>query len=196
LLAAVASRRLQAELGALLGMRLARHRLEHGPGRGIEAFPRLADRVLQAGEGLASETAVRPRAMFIAHGTDPQRRLLRQFVEEECGIPVHTYEREREAGDPAAALSHCLERCSFAACVLTAQDQMSHGAGRAEQHVVHQAGLSHGRYGFGRVAILVEEGCELFSNLSGLVRLDFPRGQIATTFWRLRRMLQREGLLR
>ncbi len=73
---------------------------------------------------------------------------------------------------------------------------MSHGAGRAEQHVVHQAGLSHGRYGFGRVAILVEEGCELFSNLSGLVRLDFPRGQIATTFWRLRRMLQREGLLR
>jgi len=148
-----------------------------------------------SGEGLADEMAVRPRAVFIAHGTDPQWRLLRQFVEEECGIPVHTYERRGEAGDPAAPLSQYLERCSFAACVLTAQDQMSHGAGRAEQHVVHQAGLSHGRYGFGRVAILVEDGCELFSNVSGLVRLDFPRGQLDATFWRLRRMLQREGLL-
>jgi hypothetical protein len=43
--------------------------------------------------------------------------------------------------------------------------------------------------------MLVEEGCELFSNVGGLLRLDFPRGEIDTTFWRLRRMLNREGLL-
>ena len=195
LLAAVTSRRLQLELGAFLGMSLVRHRLRHRSTRGHEAFPDLAAGFLQAGEDQIEDQATQPRAVFIAHGVDLQWQLLRQFIEEECHLPVRTYEPGEPTVDPGVELSGCLERCSFAACVLTARDQMSHGAGRAGQHIIHQAGLFHGRHGFGRVAMLVEEGCELFSNVGGLLRLDFPRGEIDTTFWRLRRMLSREGLL-
>jgi hypothetical protein len=59
-----------------------------------------------------------------------------------------------------------------------------------------QAGIFQGRYGFGRVAILAEEGCDTFSNIAGLIRMDFPAGRITSTFLELERMLRREGLMR
>ena len=62
--------------------------------------------------------------------------------------------------------------------------------------VVYQAGFLQGRYGFGRVALLAEEGTEPFSNIAGIVRLDFPAPQVDSTFIDLQRMLQREGLMR
>ncbi|MFF4340538.1 hypothetical protein ACFY00_11435 [Kitasatospora sp. NPDC001540] len=56
-------------------------------------------------------------------------------------------------------------------------------------------GIFQGYYGFGRVAILAEEGCEPFSNNAGLIRMDFAPGRIDSTFMELERMLVREGLL-
>jgi predicted nucleotide-binding protein len=88
-----------------------------------------------------------------------------------------------------------LSKCSFAVCVLTVDAATSDGQGRADQDVVHQAGIFHGKYGFGRVAMLVEDGCEIFSNAAGLVRLPFSRGQVDATFLEIERMLGREGLI-
>jgi hypothetical protein len=80
--------------------------------------------------------------------------------------------------------------------LLSSSDVMSDGRKRADQNIVHQAGIFQGRYGFGRVAILAEEGCDTFSNIAGLVRLDFAPGRVESTFLELERMLRREGLMR
>ncbi|MEV7899509.1 TIR domain-containing protein [Streptomyces cyaneofuscatus] len=89
-----------------------------------------------------------------------------------------------------------LGRCGFAVCVLSASRLMAGGGRRASEDIVHQVGIFQGYYGFGRVAILAEEGCEAPSNIAGLIRLDFAPGRMDATFWELERMLVREGFVR
>jgi predicted nucleotide-binding protein with TIR-like domain/pfkB family carbohydrate kinase len=168
LLAALASRRLQVELGAYRGLELARQRGGH-----------------QARPGV-----------FIAHGVDPQWRQVRNFLADYCGLPVSDLSTEAHGADLANQLRTYLSECDFAVCVLTAETTGPGELGYADQSVVHQAGLLQGRYGFRRVAILVEQGCQAFSNVAGLIRHDFPSGHIESTFWQLERMLRREGLIR
>jgi len=62
------------------------------------------------------------------------------------------------------------------------------------QNVIHEIGLFQGHLGFGRAVVLLEEGCEEFSNIHGLGQLRFPRGNIAASFEDVRRALEREGL--
>lgn len=167
LLAALASRRLQVEHGAYLGLGLAR---ERAGGRA-------------------------PRGVFIAHGADPQWRQVQGFLEDYCGLPVYGLSSQAHGADLANQIRANLAECGFGVCVLTAETTGPGEFGYADQSVVHQAGLLQGRYGFRRVAILVEQGCEAFSNVAGLIRLDFPKGHIETTFWHLEQMLRREGLM-
>jgi sugar/nucleoside kinase (ribokinase family) len=194
LLAALASRRLQVELGAYLGLSLARQRV---PEPVAEAFryPDLSDGFLQVTEE-PQRWAVARRGVFVAHGSDPQWRQVKEFLERECGLPVRTLSTEAQGADLAEELRGHLAECGFAVCVLTAEAAGPGELGYADQSVVHQAGLLQGRYGFRRVAILVEHGCQAFSNVAGLIRLDFPNGHIESTFWQLERMLRREGLVR
>jgi hypothetical protein len=42
---------------------------------------------------------------------------------------------------------------------------------------------------------VVEEGCEVLSNVAGLIRLEYPRGDIERVFWQLEQMLRREGVI-
>jgi predicted nucleotide-binding protein len=42
-------------------------------------------------------------------------------------------------------------------------------------NVVHEAGLFQGRLGFTRAIIMLEEGCEEFSNIEGLGQLRLNR---------------------
>jgi hypothetical protein len=39
--------------------------------------------------------------------------------------------------------------------------------------------LFQGRLGFDRATVLLEEGCEKFSNIHGLGRIRFPKGNIS-----------------
>jgi hypothetical protein len=41
----------------------------------------------------------------------------------------------------------------------------------------------------------LEEGCEPFSNIDGLVQLRFPRGNIMAVSEQIRRTFEREGLI-
>jgi sugar/nucleoside kinase (ribokinase family) len=167
LLAALASRRLKVEQGAYLGLGLARQRA--GP---------------QARGGV-----------FVAHGADPQWQQVKTFLEGECGLPVFGLDEQAQGSDLAHEIRVHLAECGFGVCVFTAETTGPGDLGYAGQTVVHQAGLLQGRYGFRRVAILVEHGCQAFSNVAGLIRLDFPPGRIESTFWQLERMLRREGLI-
>ena len=62
-------------------------------------------------------------------------------------------------------------------------------------NVVHEAGLFQGRLGFTKAIILLEDGCEGFSNIEGLGQIRFPKGNIQSAFEEIRRVLEREGLI-
>jgi hypothetical protein len=79
--------------------------------------------------------------------------------------------------------------------VMTAEDAHADGTGHARENVVHEAGLFQGKLGFNRAIILLEEGCEEFSNIEGLTHIRFPKGDVTARFEEIRRVLEREGLL-
>jgi predicted nucleotide-binding protein len=168
-----------------------RHRAFEGHGD----FPDLAQGFLQMPERPRS-TQQRPAGVFIAHGADPQWEIVRRFLEQECRVPVYALTTNMRGTEVAQAMRQHLDRCSFAVCLLTVEENSQGEDARADQSVVHQAGILQGMYGFRRVAILVQEGCQTFSNVAGLIRLDFPDGHVDSTFWQLARMLRREGLVR
>jgi predicted nucleotide-binding protein len=62
--------------------------------------------------------------------------------------------------------------------------------------VTHEIGLFQGRLGFRRAIILLEEGCTEFSNIHGLTVIKFPKTNIMTVSEEIRRVLEREGLVK
>jgi sugar/nucleoside kinase (ribokinase family) len=195
LLAAMTSDGMQLELGALLGMKMARQKLRHVGDRGYQGFAVTAKRFLRDWYN-EREDQLRPRGVFVAHGGSPLWRTVRDFLKDDLSLDVHYFERTpQDSNQVTAALGEYLDRCGFAVCVLTKEDTTSDGGSRARQNIVHEAGLFQGRYGFKRVALLVEEGCELPSNLGGLVRHDFERHHIDHTFTSLNRHLRREKIV-
>ena len=118
---------------------------------------------------------------------------LERFLGRELALPV--YRAGAEPGSGALVGEATLSRCGFAVCVLTATRAMADGNRRAAEELVQLTGLVQGRYGFGRVAILAEEGCEMPSNIAGLIRLDFAPGRVGSVFPELERMLAREAFL-
>ena len=52
------------------------------------------------------------------------------------------------------------------------------------------------RLGFKKAIILIEEGCEEFSNIHGLGQIPFSKGEISATFEEVRRVLEREGIIK
>jgi predicted nucleotide-binding protein len=88
-----------------------------------------------------------------------------------------------------------LDAAAIAFLVMTAEDEMADGAVQARMNVVHEAGLFQGRLGFTRAVVMLEEGCEQFSNIEGLGQIRFPGGNIAAAFEEVRRVLEREGLI-
>jgi len=60
---------------------------------------------------------------------------------------------------------------------------------RARQNVIHEIGFFQGKYGRKNVVLLCEEGVELFSNISGIVYIQFDRNHFPEVFEQLRNEL-------
>lgn len=88
-----------------------------------------------------------------------------------------------------------LDESAIAFLVMTAEDELLDGRLHARMNVIHEAGLFQGRLGFERAIVILEEGCEEFSNIQGLGQLRFPKGDIRAIFEDIRRVLEREGLI-
>lgn len=134
--------------------------------------------------------------IFIGHGRSKVWRDLKDFVGERLRLPYDEFNRVPVAGTTnVARLSEMLEGAAFAFLVLTAEDELSDGRVQARMNVIHEAGLFQGRLGFHRAIILLEEGCEQFSNVEGLGQIRFPKGNISAVFEEVRRVLEREELI-
>jgi sugar/nucleoside kinase (ribokinase family) len=194
-LSSLTSERLKIELGAFLGLSLAQVKVAQTlPGEA--ALPDLSHGFLERIDTVA-EPETLPPGVFLVHNENVYQGVVRRFVEEDCGLPVYELTSSDIArSDFATILGERMPKCSFAICLLGKKEAMADGRFRADQNVVYQAGFFQGRFGFGRVALLAEEGCDPFSNIAGIVRLDFPSPQVDSTFIDLQRMLRREGLMR
>ena len=134
--------------------------------------------------------------IFLGHGQSPIWRELKDFIVERLDLSVDEFNRVPVAGRTnIERLSEMLNESAFAVIVMTAEDEQSDGRFHARMNVVHEAGLFQGRLGFTRAIVLIEEGCEGFSNIEGLGQIRFPKGKIAAAFEELRKVLEREKLL-
>jgi len=186
--------RLQVELGSLLGMRLARHKLRYVGSSGHAQFAEVTRDFISK---LDSErrTGVLPQGVFIAHGANSEWLAVRRFIEERFELPVYSFESSSWSGRQVTeALTDCLERCSFAICVLTAEDFTGDGRRFARQNVVHEVGLFQGRHGFDRVLVLVEDGCDFIPQSAKPYTISFPHNGIDRTFYRLAEIIRSQGL--
>jgi len=146
--------------------------------------------------GTKSNSRDKDSRVFLGHGRSPAWLELKDFIKERLGLPIEEFNRVPAAGaSNKERLSEMLDASAMAFLILTGEDEQAGGRVYARQNVVHEAGLFQGRHGFNRAIILLEEGCETFSNLDGLVHIAFPKGRISAAFEEIRRVVEREGLV-
>lgn len=134
--------------------------------------------------------------VFIGHGRAHAWRDLKDFIQDRLDLPWDEFNRVPVAGvTNIARLSQMLEQSAIAFLIMTAEDEQADGKVHARQNVIHEAGLFQGKLGFSRAIVLLEEGCEEFSNIQGLGQIRFPSGRISAVFEDIRLVLEREGLL-
>jgi len=150
--------------------------------------------------GLSSATHFKPKELpaakcriFIGHGHSPLWQELLIHLQNQHGFSVEAYETGARAGHTIRdILDGVLERTDFAVLILTAEDLQADGTLRARQNAIHETGLFQGRLGFERAIVLLEDGCEEFSNLAGVQQLRFSAGRIKETYGDLLATIRRE----
>jgi hypothetical protein len=193
LLAVLASRPMQVELGALLGMRLARHKLRYVGNSGHSQFAKITRDFIRDLDNERPGMARSP-GIFLSHGTSPDWFAVQHFLESGFEAPLHSFESASWGGrEVSEALSRYLERCSLSICVLTAEDTASDGRRFARQNVIHEIGLFQGQHGFDRVVLLVEEGCDFVPEAAVPYTIYFPQGKIHRTFYQLAETMKSLG---
>ncbi|WP_201767509.1 TIR domain-containing protein [Sphingobium lactosutens] len=134
--------------------------------------------------------------VFIGHGRSLLWRELKDFVKDRLGLPFDEFNRVPVAGvTNTARLIEMLDAAAIAFLVMTAEDETNEGKMQARMNVIHEVGLFQGRLGFTKAIIMLEDGCEEFSNVQGLGQIRFPKGNIKAAFEEVREVLEREGLV-
>jgi predicted nucleotide-binding protein len=134
--------------------------------------------------------------VFIGHGRAFAWRDLKDFIQDRLHLSWDEFNRVPVAGlTNIVRLSEMLDESAIAFLVMTAEDEQQDGAMHARMNVIHEVGLFQGRLGFTKAIIILESGCEEFSNIQGLGQIRFPKGNIKACFEEIRQVLEREGLI-
>ena len=170
----------------------------------FNAVENLAKLARQAGSHLwrlqhqrrARQSEIVGTNVFIGHGRSPIWRELKDFIEDRLHLPVDEFNSMPVAGvTNISRLLEMMDAAVIAFLVMTGEDEQPDGQLRARMNVVHEAGLFQGRLGFTRAIVVLEDGCEEFSNITGLGQIRFPQGNIGAAFEQVREVLEREGVL-
>jgi predicted nucleotide-binding protein len=130
--------------------------------------------------------------IFIGHGRSQDWRELKDFLTDRLHLSWDEFNRVPVAGKTnVSRLSEMLDQACFAFLVMTAEDETPDGKYNARLNVIHEAGLFQGRLGFDKAIILLENGCEEFSNVHGLCQIRFENGKIGSIFEEVRRVLEK-----
>ena len=142
-----------------------------------------------------SEAFMKKR-VFIGHGRSTVWHHLKELLEGRLKLQVDEFNSRPTAGITTIdRLDEMLNAAGFAFLILTAEDERVDGAKQARMNVVHEVGLFQGKLGFRKAIVLLEEGCEEFTNIVGLGQIRFPSNDIMAKSEEIRRVLEREGIL-
>jgi hypothetical protein len=135
------------------------------------------------------------KKIFIGHGKSPLWRELKDFLKDKLNLDWEEFNRVSPAGKATVErLMEMLDNASFAFIIMTGEDEQPDETLRARENAVHEAGLFQGRLGFNKAILLVEDGCNEFSNIQGIGQLRFPKGNIKAAFEEVRDVLIREKI--
>ena len=131
-------------------------------------------------------------SIFISHGHAELLKLqLKDFVREKLGKKaVILSEQPNNGMTIVEKLEAVSEKCNKAIILLTKDDEMADGSMRGRQNVIHEIGFFQGKYGRRNVILLQEEGVESFTNISGIVYIQFNRDHFPEVFEPLRNELE------
>lgn len=133
---------------------------------------------------------------FIGHGGSLEWLKLKDFLENTLKLPYEEFNRIPQAGkNTSIRLKEMLKSCYMAFLIMTGEDKHTDGTLHARENVIHEIGLFQAQLGYERAIILLEEGCEIFSNIQGITYIPFPKGNIKAAFEDIRDVLERESIL-
>jgi len=134
--------------------------------------------------------------VFVGHGRSGAWLELKNYIQDRLGLQCDDFNRQSTAGITTVnRLLTMLDSACFAFLVLTAEDEQKDERMHARLNVVHEAGLFQGKLGFEKAIVMLENGCEEFSNIHGLGQIRFDQGQISAKFHEVSDTLKREGII-
>jgi hypothetical protein len=140
---------------------------------------------------------IKGKKVFIGHGHSVLWKDLKEFIQDRLNLEWEEFNHESPAGiNITERLTAMLDEACFAFHILTAEDEHRDGSKHARENVIYEAGLFTSKLGFQRAIILLEEGCEEFSNIYGLGFIRFPKGNIRAIFEDVRKVLERERIIK
>lgn len=134
--------------------------------------------------------------VFIGHGGASNEYLKLGLWLSDLGLEWEVFDRKPTAGmSTKERLLEMLDNAQIAFLIMTPEDEDAEGKMRARANVIHEVGLFQGRIGWMKAIILLEEGCEDFSNIEGIGQIRYPKRNIKAAFEEIRQVLRREGVL-
>lgn len=139
------------------------------------------------------EKEIVPPTVFLGHGRSAAWRDLRDHLRDHHGYKVESYETGARAGHTIRDIvEEMAKKSDMAFLVHSAEDELQNGKFQARPNVIHETGLFQGKLGFSKAIVLLEEGCEEFSNLAGIQQIRFSKNNIRETFGDVLATLKRE----
>lgn len=135
--------------------------------------------------------AAEAKCVFISHGRSKDWYELQAYIQKDIGLATIELAQEANAGQTIIEkLEANAAACDSAVIVMTGDDFDSEGQARARENVMHEIGFFQAKYGRARVCLLHEEGVSIPTNLSGVVYVPFPKGNVGAAFGVLVRELK------
>ena len=163
----------------------------------ISQLERLVSLLSNSGRDALANSEPQGNSVFIGHGRSPVWRELKDFISGRLSLPWDEFNRDSVAGIATTErLVQMLDNASFAFLVMTAEDEHADATVHARANVIHEVGLFQGKLGMRKAIVLLEEGCNEFSNIHGLSHIPFSRGRVSLAFEEIRRVLEREHIIK
>ena len=137
------------------------------------------------------------KKIFIGHGRSHIWRELKDFIVDTLGLEYEEFDRISPAGKSINnRLEEMLGKSCMAFLIMTGEDEQADGSLHARGNVIHEIGKCQDRFGAERAIVLLEKGCKKFSNIDGIIYIDFAKGNIKETFGEIVKVLIRESIIR
>lgn len=134
--------------------------------------------------------------IFIGHGHSNIWLVLKNFLEDKLNLDCEEYNSSSTAGKARKErLEELLNISCFAFLIMTGEDELKDNSLRARENVVHEIGLFQGRLGFEKAIVLLENGCQEFSNIHGIGQIRFNKDNLKESFEEIRDVLKRENII-